>query len=303
MLQDLHVSNIPAHLSQNINVPLSSNTFTLKTCQRTLVVADQFHGPMENAESYSGLEAYLYLLETICGLKSRLVGENEIVNQFKDAYQNFMMQNEKSSTLIQILEKLFQDAKDIRTKHLIGIGQKSYATISRRHLVSEKKANTVLIMGSGILAEDMINQLKKKCQVMICGRNKDKVEALALKHGLEIIDWKNKEAFKIFPHIVNTIGTTEILFSERFFYDWYSSTSESRLFIDLGSPSALSTSFTREQGVIRLEDIFEEGAIRDEEKLAKIREAKKYLDIVAMKRSDAFRQKRLQAQSLPSAQA
>jgi glutamyl-tRNA reductase len=303
MLNNLHVTNIPAHLSHSLDLPVQSSAFVLKTCQRTLFVQENNPVQFDHAEYFHGLEAYLYLLETICGLKSRLVGENDIVNQFKEAYQTYMASNEKSSLVIQILEKLFQDAKDIRTKHLIGIGQKSYATIARRQLIGQKKANTVLITGSGLLAEDMINQLKKKCQVMITGRNKDKVEALAMKHGLEIVDWKNKDAFKIFPHIVNTIGTTEILFSEKFFYEWFSSTSDSRLFIDLGSPSALATSFAKDQGVLRLEDIFEEGAIRDEEKLAKIRDARNYIDVVVNKRSETFNQKRLQSQSFSSVQA
>jgi glutamyl-tRNA reductase len=303
MLNNLYITNIPAHLSHSLDVSYPNSAFVLKTCQRTLFIQEKAPVQIEHAEYFHGLEGYLYLLETICGLKSRLVGENDIVNQFKEAYHAYMGQDQKCSLVIQVLEKLFQDAKDIRTKHLIGIGQKSYATIARRQLIGQKKANTVLITGSGLLAEDMINQLKKKCQVMITGRNKDKVEALALKHGLEIVDWKNKDAFKIFPHIVNTIGTTEILFSEKFFYDWFSSTSESRLFIDLGSPSALATTFNKDQGVLRLEDIFEEGAIRDEEKLAKIRDARNYIDVVVNKRSETFSQKKLQSQSFSSLQA
>ncbi len=299
MINELYVTNIPAHLSQNLQIEANGSTFVLRTCQRTLIIStESTEAILPNAELFKHDEAYLYLLETICGLKSRLVGENEIVNQFKEAYQSFMQFEDKSTALIQILEKLFQDAKSIRTKYLIGIGQKSYASISRRHLISLQQAHTVLILGSGVLAEDMINQLKKKAKVMITGRNLDRVATLALKHNLEVVDWNNKEAFKTFDHIVNTIGTTEVLFSEIFFYDWYSWTSENRLFIDLGSPSCLSTSFTREQGVLRLEDIFAEGAIRDEEKLLKIREARKFMDVIVEKRRETFMNKQLKAQSL-----
>jgi glutamyl-tRNA reductase len=93
-----------------LDLPVQSSAFTLKTSQRTLFVQENSSVQFEHAEYFHGLEAYLYLLETICGLKSRLVGENDIVNQFKEAYQSYMSSDEKSSLVIQILEKLFQDA-------------------------------------------------------------------------------------------------------------------------------------------------------------------------------------------------
>lgn len=290
MLQNLEVINIPAPLNQDFYIERSSNVFVLKTCQRTLLIGPKesfFHFNHEG-EKINGEQAYIYLLEIICGLKSRLVGENEIVNQFKLSYQDFMNQETRHSGIVKLLEKLFQDAKDIRSKYLIGISQKSYASIARRTLIRDHRAQEVLILGSGILAEDMINQLKKKSKVFISGRNTDKVRLLSLKHEIEIVDWKTKSLFTNFHHIVNSIGCENKIFTEAFFYQWFKNTADNRLFIDLGSPSAIETSFTKDQAVLRLNDIFEEGAVKDEQKLEKIREARIYIEGVVEKRRHLF---------------
>src|SRR5690606_16003183 len=117
------------------------------------------------------------LLEIICGLKSKLLGENEIVGQFKASYHNYASTKNKSTELLRIIEKLFKDAKEIRTDYLLGLCQKTYSSIARKHIVSINKADHVLILGSGQLAEDLINQFKKKVTVFISARNTQKVES------------------------------------------------------------------------------------------------------------------------------
>src|SRR5690606_32390758 len=116
-----------------------ARSFVLRTCQRTLVLAYD-RSPFEDRAPVphtllSGSDAYLFLLETICGLKSKLIGENEIVGQFKEAYKMYAQSTLKDTRLLAILEKLFKDAKDIRTQYLIGISQKTYASLTRKHLI------------------------------------------------------------------------------------------------------------------------------------------------------------------------
>ena len=106
-------------------VELTGTTFILKTCQRSLVLSLN-NCPFKSQdlqahELKTGATAYFFLLETICGLKSKLIGENEIVGQFKEAYKIYSQSTFKDTKLLLILEKLFKDAKDIRTQYLIGI--------------------------------------------------------------------------------------------------------------------------------------------------------------------------------------
>src|SRR5690606_4690682 len=193
---------------------LTSRAFVLKTCQRTLVLSLQDKTIKSHTLShqlYVGQDAYLYLLETICGLKSKLVGENEIVGQFKEAYKVFATALNRDPQLMLILEKLFKDAKEIRTEHLIGIGQKTYAYLTRRHFAGKMKQAPILILGSGQLAEDLINQFKKRVPVVLCARNHVRAEELAQQHGCTVIPWNDRNAWKDYAFIANTIGFEGVL--------------------------------------------------------------------------------------------
>jgi glutamyl-tRNA reductase len=280
---------------------LKGRTFILKTCQRSLVLSFDIY-PFKTQsipahELHHGEDAYLFLLETICGLKSKLIGENEIVGQFKEAYQVYAQSTLKNTKLLLILEKLFKDAKDIRTQYLIGISQKTYASLTRKHLIQKAKADHVVVVGSGALAEDLINQFKKKAQVSICARNSIKVRELAELHNLTIIPWENRQTLVNSPYIANTIGTNEIIFDLEFFKLWKTN-NPTGVFVDLGSPSVISTNLTLAEGVVRLEDIFNEGAIVEGQKQYQIEQARLAMQDITQKRKSLFEAKLKQSHAV-----
>ena len=270
-----------------------NHAFILRTCQRTLVLSfGNFfveESELPSHELVTGSDAYLFLLETICGLKSKLIGENEIVGQFKEAYQIYAASTLKDTKLLHVLEKLFKDAKDIRTQYLIGISQKTYASLTRRHIIQKARAQHVVVIGSGAMAEDLINQFKKKAKVSICARNSERVNELAKIHSLEVIPWEDRATLVNSPFIANTIGTKTILFNEEFFTSW--SQHSQKLFVDLGSPSSIQTSLDLSGGVVRLDDIFREGAIVEEQKHAQINLAKEAMVEITQKRKALFEEK------------
>lgn len=273
---------------------LSGPTFLLKTCQRTMVLTYDRH-PFTSSELsshvlLSGQEAYLFLLETICGLKSKLIGENEIVGQFKEAYQIYSQATIKDTKLLLILEKLFKDAKDIRTQYLIGISQKTYASLTRRRLIQKARAEHIVVVGSGSLAEDLINQFKKKATISICARNTARVQELVRIHKLNIIPWSERHTLVNHPYIANTVGSDSVLFDQDFFGDWKTK-NQARLFVDLGSPSAISTDLILDSGVVRLDDIFNEGAIVEGQKQLQIELARAAMLDITSRRKSLFAEK------------
>lgn len=302
MLTGLKLWNFTSGTLQNEE--LMPHAFVLRTCQRTLVLAfDAYpfhHTELPKHELVEGTDAYLFLLETICGLKSKLIGENEIVGQFKEAYQIYTASTLKDTKLLMILEKLFKDAKDIRTQYLIGISQKTYASLTRRHLVGKAHAEHIVVVGSGAMAEDLINQFKKKARVSICARNRARVKELAATHNLSIIPWEDFATLRNYPFIANTVGISEILFDEAFFSDW--TAHSRRLFVDLGSPSSIATKLGTSEGVVRLDDIFREGAIVEEQKENQIALAKAAMVSITLKRKELFEQKFNRATDLISPQ-
>jgi glutamyl-tRNA reductase len=92
----------------------------------------------------------------------------------------------------------------------------------------------------------------------------------------------------MFPLIVNTIGTKEVLFDEAFFQRWMHLHIPNQLFIDLGSPSVIETSLTEAQGVMRLEDIFKQSTQLNVEKVGKVHKAKEAINILVETRRSHF---------------
>jgi len=295
MIDNLTVINLKA---QSKVRPTNGEVFVLKTCQRTLILGfgklPFYHLEDQNdiRDMYNGQQAYIFLLETICGLKSEVLAEYEVVGQFKEAYQQYVQLPFKKNHILTLMEKLFQDSKKIRTDYLTEIGQLTYAGIARKLIHSRFCDGDVLVVGSGSLAEDLVKLLKKKHRVFISARNSERVAALAMEHGLEIIAWRDYDIYKKFNSIVNTIGTEEILFDEDFFHSWKQSLPtndrDSKLFIDLGSPSVINTHLSEADGVLRLEDIFRQSAQMNIEKMEKIARAKVAIVKLCENRRHAF---------------
>ena len=244
----LHLHGYQGEIHQDVN---TSGAFVLETCQRTLVLTTFVESrPLVDHDLHEGDEAYKFLLETICGLKSRLQGESEIVAQFKTAYSTYLKGEVRSKVIMKVLEKLFKDAKDIRSSFLKEIGQQSYTGIAKKILIDNSKGKKVLILGSGKLAKDAIRNLSKKFDIYISARNEKKL--LEIKEefsgtNIHVIDWLQKEEYLSFDSIINTIGAKRTLFDEEFFNNF---NPEKQLFIDLGSPSILETSMSSSCSVI-----------------------------------------------------
>lgn len=276
--------------------PTKGDVFVLKTCQRTLVVGLgeapflhlRQHALREDiiTDIFEGHDAYVFLLETICGLRSEVLAEYEVVSQFKDAYNEFCKEPNRNTAVLGVLEKLFQDNKKIRTNYLTEIGQLTYAGIARKIIHTSVNDGDVLILGSGTLAEDLVKLLKKKHRVFISARNHERVSELINNYALEAISWDALDTYAKFPFIVNTIGTDTTIFNENFFRSFFEETApeQMKLFIDLGSPSVIDTTLTEKDGVLRLEDIFKQSAKLNIEKLDKVNRAKAAILEIAKRR-------------------
>ena len=140
------------------------------------------------------------------------------------------------------------------------------------------------------VAEDLINQFKKKTDVILCARNSEKVNELAKLHDLKVIPWQSRHLVKEYPYIVNTIGTKEILITEEFF-NHQDIKFKKHLLVDLGSPSVVETTRDILQGFMSLDDVFKEGAIKEERKRQQVTNARKALEVIVEKRSMLFTQK------------
>ena len=286
------------HLSQTTKLPCfnEKGLFVLHTCQRTLIIGLK-KDPLEwiphttAYESLKGKEAYTFLLETICGLKSKLQGENEIAGQFKKTFKNYLRDPQKNIFLVSILEKLFKDAKEIKTDYLSQIGQHSYSALAKKILQQNSSSKDVLIIGSGALSLDLIKVLNKKFNLSLSARNGDRTKVIHQDFGIPLIEWGDTKSYQDSHHIINTIGANDTLFDESFFMGWHKAKhkeSSPKLFIDLGHPSVIDTELSSNDGVYRLSDIFQRGVLLNQEKSLKIQRARKEISQVVERRFYSF---------------
>jgi glutamyl-tRNA reductase len=268
--------------------------FTLATCQRTIVLGMGQHPKLSILDKglitaeYQGIEAYQFLLETISGLQSEVLAEYEIVNQFRTAYKEYLKNEHKNPHIISLIEKLFKDQKQVRSEHLKGIGQESYAGLIRKIILEKNATKKILILGTGQLATEASMLLMKKCQISITGRNTEKAIDLARKVKGNVIPWMDLLQFEKFDVIINTIGTDEILLNESFFSKWTELHLKNKLFVDVGSPSTIKTELNYHDSVYRLEDLFLLSQNYNEFKKDKINNALIAINEITKKRQKSF---------------
>lgn len=294
--QDNSASSIPFGLSEEELAKLrhQNGVFTLETCQRYILVSRNKALPLPkeaklNSDLKTGPDAYQFLLETICGLKSRLIGETEIVGQFKEGFEKYLESNQRDSKLIKIFHKLFMDAKKIRSEHLKNIGLLSYCGLTKKLIKDHIRENKfhhieeVNILGSGKLAHDLLKVLNKNYQVNVYARNEEALSEIQKKYSAKIINSVDQKDLINKSIIINTIGTDRVLFRQDFFENWKSGNSnrlsaqscvlDDSLFVDLSSPSVIETSYGKLNAVYRLDDLFKMAKMMHQKKEVQVNHA------------------------------
>lgn len=129
------------------------------TCLRTLFF-DVQEIPELGAATFSGREAYQFLIQVLCGLESPVFGETEVFGQFKNQMESFPSQHRA------LVQTLLTDVKTIRTKHLKGLGGSSYGSLAREYF---GKSKFLLLIGAGHLAQEIYPWLAKSGQNIVIG--------------------------------------------------------------------------------------------------------------------------------------
>ena len=164
----------------------SVNGLEWQTCLRRIVLLHKSESAAlipdfpAGSETYEGQDAYNFLLEVICGLRSPLLGETAVMGQFKEfcASARFPA-NQWGHFLRRMTSDLLVDAKRVRCRHLEGLGSQSYGGMVRQHL---KGIPSVMVLGAGQLAEEILPWIVGKNDVTICARTPERAKDLLEKY-------------------------------------------------------------------------------------------------------------------------
>lgn len=182
-----------AESNQEVN-PLLKKGLYLETCLRRTVLFSEAQFESFKVEGcdltqgfdvHTGYEAVEYMVKVLSGLESPVVGETEVLGQFK---KQVIPQLKENSDLEGIVQFILNLVKIVRTKHLVGLGSQSYGSMVRRIVKGEQH---ILFVGAGVLTESILPWVKASKNTMLSVRSLDRYK--------ETDVYKENKALKVFP--------------------------------------------------------------------------------------------------------
>ncbi|MBT4964551.1 MAG: glutamyl-tRNA reductase [Francisellaceae bacterium] len=182
-----------------------SETVILSTCNRTeiyciakdlfpigkKVISEYFDVDEVRAYTYTyaNFEAVNHLMRVGCGLDSMVVGESQILGQLKLAYKISVENQGVGRLLGRMFQRAFAVAKLVRMNTEIGLRPVSVASVVAKlakQLFSNLSESTILILGAGDTAMQLLTHLKglDVGTIIIANRSVHKAIALADKLGI-----------------------------------------------------------------------------------------------------------------------
>lgn len=141
---------------------------------------------------HTGEEAVRHMMRVACGLDSLVLGEPQILGQFKSAYAVARECGSVGSELHRVFQRVFTIAKKVRTETAIGENPVSvaYAAVSlASRIFTDLKKQTALLIGAGetveLVARHLLDQGIK--QLIVANRTLSRAQLLAENFGAEAI--------------------------------------------------------------------------------------------------------------------
>ncbi len=147
----------------------------------------------------TGRGAVEHILSIPAGLSSMVIGENQIVSQFKEAFELAR----KHGTLGNVLERLYQvamrTAKRVRSETAISktpVSVSYIAVLLAKKIFGLLEGVRVLLVGAGEMAELTARYLKaEKAELFVTNRTHSKALELAREIGAGVVEWERFKEF------------------------------------------------------------------------------------------------------------
>lgn len=156
------------------------------------IESTEFEGYFDHITSEK--EALSYLFEVALGLHSQVVGDQQIINQIKQAYQWAADMDMAGTFMHRVLHTVFFANKRVvqETSFHDGAASTSYATIDLMQTILPSMSQPkILVLGLGEMGEDVAKTLFEKeiKNVTLCNRSFEKAETLASLYNYEAMSY------------------------------------------------------------------------------------------------------------------
>ncbi len=228
----------------------------LQTCNRWELYG---HGSIEGAKklllkfvntniddnqilSLSNIDALHHIFKVASGLDSMVLGDQEILSQFKKSF----IESKKKNTLNGFMERLantsLKAAKEVRknTSLTKGTTSLSYAIVHILKEIEFRTSDSILLIGLGKFGNSILKNIKTyfpEVPLTICNRTIEKSILFSEKYDCDMIPWENcNRRLGYYTLVISAINSEEILFSK--------STLEStpKYIVDLSMPTPFDRS-------------------------------------------------------------
>ena len=165
-------------------------------------------------ESLEGMDAVNYLFRVSMGLEAQVVGDMQISNQVKRAYQMTADAGLAGPFLHRLLHTIFFASKRVaqETAFRDGAASVSYASAELVNSLAENISDAkVLILGLGEIGREVAKHLADSpLTVGVCNRTQSKAEVLGAELGLTVVEFDQvDEAMGEYDVIISSIATEE----------------------------------------------------------------------------------------------
>lgn len=206
---------------------------------RNLIYFKYFNEINETAETIQ------YLLEVVSGLRSLVVGDMQIISQFKTAYSNAQSNNLQGNILERMAQSVFKMHKRIQneTDFRKGSASTSYlALLAARQIFGKSvlENKKVLLIGAGEIIQEVAKYSEKFDfdTITIINRTKSKAEKIAQEHQFDVsyYEYLDAEILKA-DIIISGVSNQSNLIHQTIELEGFES---KKLFIDLGMPANIN---------------------------------------------------------------
>lgn len=235
-LDENTIRNILERISETLNL---QDALILSTCNRTEIyytaeddLQQELIGILGMAKginnmgrynryfiSHQGLVAVNHLFRVALGLEAQVVGDMQISNQVKRAYQWSADADMAGPFLHRLLHTIFFASKRVaqETAFRDGAASVSYVAAELVNSLAEKIANAkILILGLGEIGYEVARHLAESPhQVSLCNRTIAKANALSVELGLPVTDFaKVDEALAEYDLVVSSLAANQPFISK-----------------------------------------------------------------------------------------
>ncbi len=200
-------------------------------------------------------DATQHLFEVAMGLDAQVVGDLQISNQVKMAYQWAADADAAGPFLHRLLHTIFFTNKRVQTETSFrdGAASMSYATVElAEELTADVASPRVLVVGLGEIGADVCRHLagsKAFASVTLCNRTRSKAEALASECGLKVVGFEDLvPALRDADVIISSINRAAPFFTPELVQ--HLDVLSYKFFIDLSVPRSIAPDVELVPGVL-----------------------------------------------------